>query len=219
MPAFSGDLIGVDESGKGDFFGPLVVSAFFCREEDLPRLEALGVRDSKKVSDKRAMEIDEVLKEEFVYATVVLLPSECNRAYSQIRNLNKLLAQGHASAITGLIQQLDESGQKADLAVSDKFGKDERLETAMASLDCRIPVKQIVRGESIPQVAAASIIARAEFLRNLKELSVPLGLSLPKGAGAPVDVVGRKITARFGTERLGELAKTHFKNFQRSIIP
>lgn len=212
----TGNLIGVDESGKGDFFGPLVVSSFFCREKDLSRLETLGVRDSKKVTDKRALEIDEILRATFPHRVEILLPTEYNRVYTQIRNLNKLLARQHASAITGLLQKLDEAGEKADLAVSDKFGKDERLETAMAAQNCQVRLKQIVRGEAIPQVAAASIIARAEFLRQLEQLSDQLGLPLPKGAGPPVDVVGRQITARFGAERLESLAKLHFKNYQRA---
>lgn len=208
-----GHIIGVDESGKGDFFGPLVVAGFLAGEADLEFLDEIGVKDSKRTTDKRCVEIAERLRARFSCQLVVLLPSEYNRRYDKIRNLNILLAQCHAEVIAGLA---DQGRSQADSAVSDKFGKSHRLETAMAAADCSIPLKQMVRGEAVPQVAAASILARAEFVRQMDELSDQCGVKLPKGASSQVDEAGRKLVSCHGAEILTSLAKTHFKNYKRS---
>jgi ribonuclease HIII len=205
-------IIGVDESGKGDFFGPLVVGGILIPDSAIPELTSLGVRDSKTLSDKRALELDTILRERYPHALAVLLPVEYNPVYKSIRNLNILLARQHAAVITELFKN-----HGADLAISDKFGKPEHIEKALAETGCLIEVKQIVRGESIPQVAAGSIIARARFLREMSNLSDQVGVILPKGAGSPVDIVGRKLVSQFGPKVLDQVSKTHFKNYARSL--
>lgn len=209
---FSGRIIGIDESGKGDFFGPLVVAACLASDDDSAFLKELGVRDSKKIAEKKLLSIDEQLRSHLSHKVIVFSPEEYNRLYNEIRNLNKLLALGHSRAISGVLEQA-----QADLAVSDKFGKDERLTSAMHEIGCRIPLEQMVRGEAVPQVAAASIIARAEFVRQMARLSEKYGEVIPKGASAAVDAAGRKLVARFGPEILPGLAKLHFKNHQRVL--
>lgn len=205
-------IIGVDESGKGDFFGPLVVGGILIPDSAIPELKALGVRDSKSLSDNRALELDAVLRSRYPHALAVLLPREYNAVYRTIRNLNILLARQHASVITELAGQ-----NEADLAISDKFGKPEHIEKALRATGCKIDIEQIVRGESIPQVAAGSIIARARFLREMAALSDKVGITLPKGAGSPVDIAGRRLVSQFGPRILDEFAKVHFKNYARSI--
>ncbi len=207
-------IIGVDESGKGDFFGPLVVGGILIPDQDIAELKDLGVRDSKTLSDGRALDVDGVLRSRYPHVLAVLLPREYNAVYATIRNLNILLARQHASVISELA-----SGHVADLAISDKFGKTELIERALHEKNCRIELKQIVRGESIPQVAAASIIARARFLREMSVLSERAGVTLPKGAGSVVDEAGRQLVGRFGPAILDELAKKHFKNCARSLKP
>lgn len=211
-----GEIIGVDESGKGDFFGPLVVAGVLAGEADLSFFDEIGVRDSKKLSDKRCLEIDERLRARCLHHVEVLMPVEYNRQYNKLRNLNILLAQGHATAISSVLEQSAQKGRSVDLAISDKFGKTERLETALARVDCHLPLKQMVRGEAVPQVAAASIMARAEFIRSIDRLSEESGLTLPKGAAPQVDAVGRQLVARSGPEILIRFAKLHFKNYQRA---
>ncbi len=205
-------IIGVDESGKGDFFGPLVVGGILIPDSDISELKELGVRDSKTLSDRRALEVDDALRARYPFALAVLLPREYNAEYASIRNLNILLARLHATVVSDLACQHD-----ADLAISDKFGKPELIERELHRRDCLIEMKQIVRGESIPQVAAASIIARARFLREMSGLSERAGTILPKGAGSPVDEVGRRLVSQFGVEILNEFAKKHFKNYARSL--
>jgi ribonuclease HIII len=209
---FTGRIIGVDESGKGDFFGPLVVAGFVAGDDDLAGLTALGVKDSKKIADKKLLQIDEALRSRYAYVVTVIMPEDYNRRYSQLKNLNLLLAEGHAATIQGVLQQ-----SSADMAISDKFGKDERLETALDAIACTVPIRQIVGGESILQVAAASILARAEFLRRLRGLSEEYGIELPKGAASHVDEAGRRLVAKYGPEILSSVAKTHFRNQQRAL--
>lgn len=211
---FKGRIVGIDESGKGDFFGPLVIAGCLASDEERSLLAELGVRDSKKIAEKKLLAIDEQLRARLKHAVVVFTPEEYNRLYDQIRNLNILLAKGHSRAIAGVLEQAE-----ADLAVSDKFGKDERLLTALEEIGCRLKVKQMVRGEAVPQVAAASIIARAEFVRQMTRLSQEFGLTIPKGASGEVDRVGRKLVAQFGPQVLPKLAKLHFKNHSRVLKP
>ena len=207
----------MDESGKGDFFGPLVVAAALAGPEESALFEELYVRDSKKISDKRILEIDVALRERLVFSVAVLMPSEYNERYDEIRNLNILLAEFHARAIVGALRAAKEKGLTADRAVSDRFGRTERLETALARVRCGLDVQQLVRGEVVPQVAAASIMARAEFLRRLRSLSEEFGIEIPKGAAPQVDRVGRVLVGRHGPEVLGRVAKTHFKNYHRAM--
>jgi ribonuclease HIII len=207
-------VVGVDESGKGDFFGPLVVAAFLADECKADDLRALGVRDGKLIADKKTLQIDEQLRADFPYEILVVEPSDYNRRYALIKNLNKLLAEGHAEVIDRLL-----SREQADLVVSDKFGKPELVEEALAARRQSVPFKQIVRGERIIQVAAASILARAAFIREMEKLSDQYGISIPKGAAAQVDEAGRKIVRKHGIESLPNLAKIHFKNYRRVLNP
>jgi len=212
-----GHIIGVDESGKGDFFGPLVVAGLLAGETDLPFFGELGVRDSKRLSDRRCIALDERLRARCPHQLVVLMPAEYNRRYDQLRNLNILLAECHARVISTLVELIRTNRLKVDLAVSDKFGKVERLDTALAEVNCRLPVRQMVRGEVVPQVAAASILARAEFIRRMDQLSTEWSIKLPKGASLQVDEIGRRLVSKHGTEILTQLSKKHFKNYRRAL--
>ena len=212
----SGRIIGVDESGKGDFFGPLVVAGLLAGDDDLEFFDEIGVRDSKRLTDKRCLAIGERLGARFPHQVLVLQPIEYNRRYDKVRNLNILLAECHAAVIAGLAGRGRSQGIGIDLAVSDKFGKAERLKTALSRADCKLRVRQLVRGEAVPQVAAASILARAEFVRQMEQLSAECSINLPKGASAQVDEIGRQLVAQSGVEILTSLAKTHFKNFRRA---
>ena len=207
-------VVGVDESGKGDFFGPLVVAAFLADDCMTDDLRALGVRDGKLIADKKTLQIDEQLRADFPHQILVVEPSDYNRRYALIKNLNKLLAEGHAEVIDQIL-----SDQSADLAISDKFGKPELVENALAARGQTVPLRQMVRGERIVQVAAASILARAAFIREMDKLSDQYGMTIPKGAAAQVDEAGRRIVRMHGIESLPNLTKTHFKNYRRVVDP
>lgn len=204
-------VIGVDESGKGDFFGPLVIAAFSAPDSACDGLVSLGVRDSKLIAEKKLLGIAASLRDNYPHELVVIGPEKYNELYSQIRNLNKLLAWGHARAIENLLLR-----QEADLAISDKFGKPELIEKALLKKGRTIEVQQLVRGEAITQVAAASILARAGFVGQMRRLSEQVGVTLPRGAGAEVDLAARRLVESQGAETLEKVAKTHFRNYQRA---
>ena len=207
-------IIGVDESGKGDFFGPLVVAAFWCLAGDQPDLREMGVRDSKRIAEAKLLTIADRLLSTYPHAIIVYQPEEYNHRYAIIKNLNKLLAEGHARAIAGVVAE-----HPADLAISDKFGKPELIEQALQKLSVDIELRQFVRGEEILPVAAASILARATFVREIQKLSRHYQTDIPRGAGTIVDEAGRKIAATQPPQIFDRIAKTHFKNYRRIVNP
>jgi ribonuclease HIII len=206
----TGYIAGVDESGKGDFFGPLVVAAAAISVLERPLLEELYVRDSKKMSDQRAATIAAELKRHVPHSIVVIMPEKYNELYLKIGNLNKLLAWGHARAIENLLEKTN-----CDTVISDKFGKEELLERSLMERGKTIKLIQQVRGESELSVAAASVLARAEFVDCLHRLSQKWQLDIPKGAAPQVDQTGAAFVRRYGEEKLNQVAKLHFKNLQK----
>jgi ribonuclease HIII len=205
-------IIGIDESGKGDFFGPLVIAALVADSSVEEELRGLGVRDSKTMTPGRIMSIATTLQKNFVHSVVVIGPEKYNQLYARIKNLNRLLGWGHARAIENVLTETE-----ADLAISDKFADTMVIENALLEKSQGLPLQQLVRGESVVQVAAASIIARAKFVRQLEGLSAKYGVVLPKGAAAQVDEAGRALVKKYGPEVLSQVAKTHFKNYQRAM--
>ncbi len=208
----SGSILGVDESGKGDFFGPLVIAGVLCNEEEAAKLTATGVRDSKKISDGKILELSQWISSNFIHSLVVIGPEKYNQLYSRIRNLNRLLAWGHSRVIENIAQE-----HEVELAISDKFGKTDYIEHALMEKGKQIKLKQEVRAEAIAQVAAASILARAGFIKNMEKLSSLYAMTLPKGAGDIVDKAARQFVSKYGREALDKVAKIHFKNYQKAI--
>jgi ribonuclease HIII len=208
--------IGTDESGKGDYFGPLVVAGFFCPEGQDDVLRELGVKDSKRLSDNRVREIAEDLKPGFIHAVVVVGPERYNSLYRNFRNLNKLLAWGHARAIENILAQVD-----CRKAVTDQFGDERFVSEALLRKGKTIELDQKPRAEEDAAVAAASILARAEFLKRLHFLGRDFGLDLPKGASALVEEAAVALIRRHGREALERAAKVHFKITGRvlAVIP
>jgi ribonuclease HIII len=212
--SFAWPVIGVDESGKGDFFGPLVISAVLVEKDQLARLADLQVRDSKRITDNRILQLADTIRREFVVATVVIGPEKYNQLYEKMKNLNRLLGWGHARAIENVLQQKD-----ARTAISDKFGSEHFISRSLQEKGKAIHLVQMVRGEGQPPVAAASIVARAEFVRRVKRLSDAAGMALPKGASAAVDRAGVALVEKFGDEALARYSKLHFKNYKRIVLP
>lgn len=204
--------IGTDESGKGDYFGPLVVAGVCVgAAADEKTLAAWGVRDSKAVADGRAAELAGRIQRDFPAAVVVIGPARYNELYDRIGNLNRLLAWGHARVLEDLLA----ANPGVAYAVADKFGDDRYVEAALMERGRRIELVQKVRAEADLAVAAASIVARAVFLERLARLGERVGMRLPKGAGAPVDAAARALVRARGPEILRDVAKIHFKNTAR----
>ncbi len=207
-------VIGVDESGKGDFFGPLVVASFLANDSEQEKLRELGVKDSKTLTDKKILQISDHLRTKYPFSIVVKMPLDYNREYALIKNLNIFLATCHAEAINNIALE-----HEADLAISDKFSKKNHLELELKKIGQPIQLKSFVKGESFLQVAAASIIARAEFVNIMVKLSSQAGMTLPKGAAPQVDKAGRELVAKHSVDALKNFAKLHFKNYHRVVNP
>ena len=205
--------IGTDESGKGDFFGPLVVAGFFMPEGQEGALRELGVKDSKRTSDNRCREIAAVLRSGYVCAVVAIGPERYNELYGKFRNLNRLLAWGHARAIENILERVD-----AGRAVTDQFGDESLVRDALMKKGRAIELVQQPRAEEDPAVAAASILARAEFLDRLRSLSREAGVELPKGAAPVVEEAGVRLVRALGPDALGRFAKLHFKTTARVLV-
>jgi len=204
--------VGTDESGKGDFFGPLVIAAFFMPEGQSQVLRELGVKDSKRVSDRRVEEIAAVLRRGYVCSVVAVGPEKYNELYAKLRNLNRLLAWGHARAIENVLEKV-----AAGKVITDQFGDEAFVRNALLKKGRAVELIQQPRAEEDAAVAAASILARAEFLSRLRSLSRDAGLTLPKGASDIVEKAAVELVRRQGPGALDKYAKTHFKTTQRVL--
>ena len=203
---------GIDESGKGDFFGPLVIAGVCVDEKIATALRNIGVCDSKLVtSSKKIFALAEEIRKaaEGHFNIVLLRPETYNRLYSNIGNLNRLLAWGHARTIENLLDQVPECPRM----LSDKFGDESLIRRALMEKGRKIILDQKVRAESDVAVAAASILARDYFLRQMNKLSETLGVELPRGGGPQVKVIGRELLEKHGPGVFESCAKLHFKTY------
>jgi len=203
------ERIGIDESGKGDYFGPLVIAALFVDATTQNELALMNVRDSKKISDGRIIEMAPDIKIICPHSIIAIGPQRYNELYAKIRNLNRLLAWGHAKALETLLDRVS-----CGRAIADQFGDERLILNALQEKGRTIELEQRHKAESDLAVAAASILARAEFLLRLKRLSDEIGTTLPKGASPAVELAGRMIVKKHGEERLASVAKLHFKTTQ-----
>ncbi len=195
--------IGSDEAGKGDYFGPLVVVAMEVPAEALPELRRSGVADSKLLSDERIHVLAPFLCGRLRHAIERLDPPDYNHEHGRVGNLNQLLADMHVRAIRRL-------ASPGSFVVVDQFGNERLLRERLAGSG--VELQQLFRGEQIPAVAAASVVARAVFLDALRALSEAFAVDLHKGAGPPVDRSARRFLEVHGRAQLGQVAKLHFKN-------
>jgi ribonuclease HIII len=206
----SNGKVGVDESGKGDFFGPLVVAACYVGPEHLAELE--GVKDSKKLTDIQAVRLAETIRRVCPHSIIAMMPPKYNELYAKIGNLNKLLAWGHAQAIENVLEK-----QPANLIISDQFAAGgQAVKSRLKERGRQAEFVSRVRAESDIAVAAASILARAEFLSRLKQLSGQFEIDLPKGATNVIGT-GKQFVKKHGPEQLSQVAKMHFKTSQQVL--
>jgi ribonuclease HIII len=203
----SGPLVGSDETGKGDYFGPLIVAAVRVEPAQARDLARSRVVDSKLLADETALRLGAALRSRYPHAIERLDPPRYNEVYAACDGgLNGVLADLHAQAIHRL-------ARPGDHVVVDQFARASLLEERLADLD--VTLEQRPRGEEIPVVAAASVIAREAFLLALRELSERVGVDLHKGAGDPVDRAGERFVRLHGDVGLADVAKLHFKNTQK----
>ena len=208
---------GIDESGKGDYFGPLVIAAVFVDSASATSLLEIGVQDSKTIKSEKkiyflANKIKMITKDSFSLVTIG--PEAYNRMYKKLQNVNLILGWGHARVLENLL----EKKPQCQRAVSDQFGNKATVKNALFKKGKQITLEQKHKAESDIAVAAASIVARAEFLKRLEGIGEGLEMRLPKGASRGVVQTAALLLARYGFGQLELCAKYHFRTTDKARI-
>lgn len=211
-------IIGTDESGKGDYFGPLVGAGVYVDEHSAKLLDFEGVKDSKELSNKKIEELAKKIMEicKGRYSIIEISPEKYNDLYDQLikekKNLNTLLAWGHAKAIEELLSKVE-----CDIAIADQFADERFIVSKLQEKGKRLKLIQMPKAEQNIAVAAASILARARFLEKLSKFSSEYQIELPKGASTTVVSIAKRIVDIYGQESLRKVAKLHFKTTKQVI--
>jgi ribonuclease HIII len=201
---------GVDESGKGDFFGPLVIAGVYVDHGIARKLIDSGVQDSKRIgSDSRIRALaDAIRKTSMGLIEVVSIgPAKYNELYEKFGNLNKLLAWGHARVIENLLAKKPDCPR----SLSDQFADARLIEQSLLRHGQKIEIQQRPRAESDVAVAAASILAREAFINWLDREGKKLGVRLERGVSPAVKIAAGKIGKDQGPAVLRQVAKVHFR--------
>ena len=218
-PTRNDPRIGVDESGKGDFFGPMCVAGVYVNASVLEAWKDGAVRDSKRItSDAQVARVATRIRETpgCVFTVVTIGNEAYNRMHARNGSVNRVLAWGHARVIENLLGQRHRMNPPPLRAVSDQFASSKAtVEQALMEQGRNLELVQRHRAEEDLAVAAASILARDEFVSRLARLSEEFGIELPKGASAAVEAAGRAFVARHGAALLPRVAKMHFRTAYR----
>jgi len=205
---------GIDESGKGDFFGPLVIAGVYTDAAITRSLIQAGITDSKKITTPaKIRQLAAVIKATpgIAFDVIALRPETYNELYTSFKNLNRMLAWGHATVIEELVKKRPECPR----ALSDQFARAEVLERALKQKNITLKLDQRTKGESDTAVAAASILARERFIDWMDAATQKVGFKIPLGASAAVITAGKSLVKTHGPEILGKFAKLHFKTTQQ----
>ena len=207
--------IGSDEVGTGDYFGPIVVTASFVKKEDIEFLETLGIKDSKKLTDEKILEIAPQVAKRISYKSIILTNQEYNERHSD-NNMNKIKAIMHNKVLYQMVQTTKES---YDYIIVDEFAKENRYyDYIKESTDIQRGITFMTKAEDKNlAVACSSVISRYLFLKEFDKLSDCLHIPLPKGAGPQVDTIGEEIVEKYGSDKLKEVAKLNFANTARIL--
>jgi len=212
--------MGIDESGKGDFFGPLCIAGVYINESMVKPWKEAGIRDSKTVtSDKKIATLADVIrKTPGCVVNVVAIGNEAyNRLYVRMKSVNAILAWGHARVIENLLGQKHQMNPPPIRAMSDQFAASKTvIEKALMMSGRQIEFVQQHKAEEDLAVAAASIIARDEFVKGLAKLEKQYNVKLPKGASAAVDAAAKTIFEQYGVDGLARVSKMHFRTALRA---
>jgi ribonuclease HIII len=208
--------IGTDESGKGDYFGPLIIAGVLVTTETRRELLRNGVRDSKRLSDSSIKKLAPKIKDLCPHSIILISPTQYNDAYETLQDGKhyRILAWGHARAIEDILER-----ETCGYAISDQFGHERFLKNALMEKGKHISLEQRPHAEDDIAVASASILARDEYLRRLKALSIEYSIDLSPGASQKIIQIGREFVFRYGADKLKEVAKIHFITTQHILNP
>ncbi|MCF6408718.1 ribonuclease HIII [Pseudalkalibacillus salsuginis] len=211
-------LIGSDEVGTGDFFGPITVVAAYVSKEQLPLVKELGVKDSKLLKDPQIIEIAKDLIQSIPYSLLVLGNPKYNDLQSKGMSQGKMKAMLHHKAIGNVLSKVSVSAAVEGILIDQFCEPTIYFKHTNSQPGKNPPYFFETKAETLHHsVAAASIIARYAFLKKMDELSDSLGLPLPKGAGSLVDEAAARIIFNHGLEGLKKVSKAHFANTQKAI--
>ena len=208
--------VGSDEVGTGDYFGPIVVTATYVKKEDIPFLESLGIKDSKKVTDELILKVVPELIKKIPYRSLILTNKEYNEKYSRAFNMNKIKAIMHNKVLYQIMTELKPA---VDYIIVDEFAREARYyDYIKEAQEIQKGITFMTKAEDKNlAVASASMISRYIFLKEFDKLCDEVSLPLPKGAGSDVDKMGEELVAKYGEEKLKEVAKYNFKNTQKIL--
>lgn len=219
QPELLDPRLGIDESGKGDFFGPLCIAGVYVNADILGAWKEAGIRDSKNISsDTQIAKLAELIRKTpgCVHSVVAVGNEAYNRMHSRNGSVNRVLAWGHARVIENLLGQRHRMIPPPIRAISDQFARDKStIERALMELGRGLELVQRHKAEEDLAVAAASILARDEFVSRLRKLEKQYELPLPKGASSAVEAAGRAFVERHGADALPLVAKMHFRTSYR----
>ena len=212
---YNSTSIGSDEVGTGDYFGPIVVTAAYVEKNQISYLEDLGVKDSKKMTDEKILEVVPKIIKEIKYESIILSNSEYNEKYKSGYNMNKLKAILHNKVLGALKQNVD----NYDYIVVDQFAeKYVYFSYLKESNNVVRDITFLTKGEDkCLAVACASLISRFIFLKEFAKISESVGILIPKGASDKVDEAAKKIVEKYGIDKLHEIAKLNFKNTEKIL--
>jgi ribonuclease HIII len=212
--------IGVDESGKGDFFGPLCIAGVYVNESVIKSWADAGIRDSKNISsDKKISDLAELIRKTpgCVTDSVVVGNEAYNRLYTKMKSVNTLLAWGHARVIENLLGKRYQMNPPPVKAISDQFAASKSvIEKALMKEGKELHLVQRHKAEEDIAVAAASILARDAFVKGVAKLETDFAMKLPKGASAAVDAAAKQFVTERGADELAKISKLHFRTALRA---
>lgn len=208
--------VGSDEVGTGDYFGPIVVTSCFVSKEDIPFVESLGIKDSKKLDDTKILKIAPEVIKKIKYKSLIMSNSEYNTKYSDNNNINKIKAIMHNKVLWRMVH---EENIKFDYIIVDEFARESRYyEYLQGNPEIQRDITFMTKAEDKNlAVACASVISRYIFLKEFDKICDAIHIPLVKGAGADVDAIGKEVVETYGKEKLKEIAKYNFKNTERIL--
>lgn len=209
--------IGSDEVGTGDYFGPIVVTSCYVNKKDIPLLESLGIRDSKKMNDEKILKVAPAIAKAIKYKSIILSNKEYNEKYNNVdNNINKIKAIMHNKALWKMVHEED---LEYDYIIVDEFAREARYyDYIKDSTNIQKGITFMTKAEDKNlAVACASVISRYIFIKEFDKMCDELHIPLPKGAGPQVDEAGKEVVETYGKEKLEDVAKLNFRNTQRIL--
>jgi ribonuclease HIII len=200
--------IGTDESGKGDYFGPLVVAGVYLTPDSGKLMRSIGIRDSKELSDSQIRQFAAEIKtmNEIMFDVVLISPEKYNQLYEKMGNLNTLMGWAHSRVIENLLVKCS-----VGEVISDKFGNEKIILDALQQRGRSINLTQVTKAEKFTAVAAASILARESVVKWFKIQSKKYKVEIPKGSSSEVEAAAKHLLEKYGEEIIKKLVKIHFK--------